>query len=247
MNFSNEIYKPSTIRDLCFSFSVLALSLTGEAAAQAAEPGITGNIFNLPVVVVDSKIYNIDFEIADVDGELRLNLASTEELTGVDTTGAAIYYCIPFTFNCFLNVPHLSYGGNSMWGEFQVLSVDPVVFNLHAADVNQPGESGFEGKWRYLTVNVSEDCGEKSLPRFDILTIKTNGAQFLINDTIEATRVDSTLEWSGTVPDGTGTVTYTTMVTLDTPTLLGTTNWTYSDSSVSCSGVNEHEGALLHN
>lgn len=223
-----------------------ALLWSASAHPQDNQPRVTGDILNLPVVLVNDQIFNLDFVISEEAGSIKLSLASAVELSDVDITGAATYYCIPFTFNCFLSVPHYDSGGSSLWVEFQITSVDPVLFILSEAQINNPGESGIEGKWRYLTENEADNCGNPIAPNFNVLTLRTVDSKILINDSQEALLSGNTVEWSGTTVDGAGTISYTTTLSLSSNSLEGSTSWTYSDSSVSCSGEHRHTGTLLH-
>ena len=233
-----------------FAYLIPTFLLTSTVLAQqSSAPSVSGNVLHLPVVVVDDRILDINFEIVELEGSIQLNLMSALDLSDVDTTGAASYYCIPFTFNCFLNIPELMINGDSLWGEFQITSIEPVTFQLSATDLNRPGESGFEGKWRYSTVNVTQNCGDPIPTKYSNFTVRASADQFLIDNTLAATRSGNTLEWSGTTPDGFGTVTFTSRMTFDpaSGTGTGTSEWVFNQSGFSCSGQHEHSATLLHN
>ena len=87
---------------------VLSLLLcTRPLAAAAPEPGVDGNLLNMPVVLVFDTAFRIDWQIVNTNGLIDLLLHDYEELGAVDTSGAPSY------FGDVLNLPRLNVDGVS--------------------------------------------------------------------------------------------------------------------------------------
>ena len=249
----SKLRKESLFESSCYV--LVGIFFHSFAFAQASQPSIDGDILTLPVVAYTHQIYSSDeftaysikFRIVEEGGKTYLELIEAADLVNTETEGAPSYYCIEGSFLCYLNLPDVDVGGESFWGEFQLVDVTAVKFELKAAAVNDAGDSGLEGTWRMTQLSNPTACGSQPYFRSDNVVIKSSDQGLLVDGAL-ASQVGATLEWTATFQDGEGTVTSTSTVTFDSNRGAGSIIWEYSDSTSSCPGSSEiTEMRLLHN
>lgn len=215
-------------------------------SAQDNRPSIAGDMLTMPVVIVLDSAFRLDWRIVANGPAVDLVLVDFAEVTGVDTTGA------PSFFGTLLSLPALELDGLSYWGEFTLVSGDPVTFRLQAVDVNNPGSSGVEGKWHITETVSSNDCGEDNETlQYDFLVLQDGNQLSIGTDAgiFQATLNGNSLMWTGSYDEDGGTTTANVDVTFssDLASFQGSTDWSWTNGSVSCSGTSVASGVLRHN
>ena len=236
-------YNFSSIKTAIFAACLFCGSST---SAQSTIPTVNGDILTMPVVAVLDLAFRIDFQIVIGSEFVDLVLVDFEQLEGVDTSGA------PSFFDNVINMPALDIDGDSFWGEFLLVSDDPITFRMTAANVNDAGESGTEGRWRITEVVDASDCGEGEVTDIYNIDVLIVGDQLSVRspyETFDALLIDNVLEWSGSYPfdDGTETILFNITFSENRDSLTGTSEWSWTDGTEGCEGTSNISGVLLHN
>lgn len=247
---SNKNRTPQRINGISAGLRAAVLTILLAAAlplsAQDNRPSIAGDILTMPVVIVLDSAFRIDWRIVANGPVVDLVLVDFAPVTGVDTTGA------PSFFGTLLSLPALELDGLSYWGEFTLVSGDPVTFRLQAVDVNNPGSTGVEGKWHIIETVSSNDCGEDNETlQYDFLVLQDGNQLSIGTDAgiFEATLNGTSMMWTGSYEEDGGTTTANVDVTFssDLASFQGGSDWSWTNGSFSCSGTSVATGVLRHN
>lgn len=235
----------STVVNTLILFFALAIA-SPRIFASAEEPYIDGIYFVMPVVQVIDTPFRIVWQIVDTGGIVDLLLYDYEQLPEADTLRAPSFY------GSILNVPSATLDGVSYWAEFSIDSEQPVIFRLSSVEANNAGNSGVQGKWRIVEEVDERACGgDLEIVIHDLRLQENGGALTVISNagTFGAELDGNILQWSGSFPEDGGTVTTAIDVefadSLDS--LVGASQWNWSNGSLSCAGVSIFTGELLHN
>ncbi len=224
-----------------------AMFFSPRSTAQAPLPTISGNILTMPVVLIYDTPFRLEWQIVITGSIIDLLLRSYQELpANTDTTGA------PSFFGELLNLPRLEVDGGSLWGEFALDSEQPVIFRLVAAEANNPGSSGVNGKWRISEETDATACGEGELIDIYTLNVRQEGSNLTVITnvgTFNATLQGTNMQWMGSYNEDGGVVNNTVNVAFSSSlnSLTGSSSWTYSGGGTTCSGSSQFSGVLLHN
>lgn len=219
-----------------------------ELIAQTPPPTIEDNFLRMPVALVYDTPYRIDWQIIETDGLIDLLLHEYVQLDSADSSNAPSY------FGEVLNVPALEVEGISFWGEFILESEQPVIFRLVAADANNPGFSGVQGKWRVIEEIPAARCGEETDIVVYELTIREVGNVLVVEAPGYGSSSDfseNTLSWSAiTYPEdgGTRSVSMQLLFGDELDSLAGFSEWQWwGEDNQTCEGHSYVFGELLHN
>lgn len=219
---------------------------TDTGGGQSNAPSLSGDLLTMPVVTLFDQAFRLVFQVVSNGPNVDLVLTDFAEVTGVDTSGA------PSFFGGLLSLPELVLDGASFWGEFVVISDNPVTFRLSGADVNKPGASGVEGRWRITETVNGEQCDEGTTTEVYQLQVAQQGNQLTVTapvGTFNGVLNGTNLRWSGSFPEDGGTVSTSIDVTFTTTldSLSGSSSWSWSDGSFTCAGTSQISGILLRN
>lgn len=226
--------------------ALVLATASSTVSAQAPLPRIEGDILIMPVVQVIDTPFRIDWKIITGENSIELLLHDYEVLGSADTRGA------PSFWDGVLNLPRLEADGLSYWGEFYVVSEQPVKFGLANAGFNDPGDSGLQGKWRVTDEIDAEACGEGSDIVIYELSVQHQGQDLKVISSVgefDLALNGNSLQWSGSYAEDGGTTTTTIDATVAETfdELSGSSEWTWSNGSFSCSGTSTFSAVLLHN
>lgn len=115
------------IRHLSLALCLCLLTINTLAAQPAS---LTGNIINLPVVIVADQAFQVELTIiADTD-PVEVLVTDFSELNDPDTTAASIFDGVN------LSIPSIEVAAALYWAEFSLLSTNPTTFVLADAGLH---------------------------------------------------------------------------------------------------------------
>ena len=115
------------IRRLSLAFYLCLLTLSTVTAQPAS---LTGNIINLPVVMVADQAMQIELTIVADTDPVEVLVTGASELTDSDTTAASVFDGVN------LSIPSIDVAGALYWVEFSLLSTNPPAFVLADAGLH---------------------------------------------------------------------------------------------------------------
>jgi|AP95_1055475.scaffolds.fasta_scaffold00033_24 hypothetical protein len=111
----------------------------------AQQASISGNVINLPVVVVGEQFYQVELTIVANTSPLEFNLTGGVEIFDANSAGASTFA------GTTLSIPSLAVGDVSYWVDLALISDSPIRFRLANAGVNEPETVSAEARQLFET------------------------------------------------------------------------------------------------